>query len=196
MSTPANDLDLARRLALQRLAVSRAHLRHDMVRSSRPAGAAGGGMLGLPRRVRVLWRALRRGVRGSPLSGAIDLASAALQGWWHSHPWRSSTELVARELRGAAAPVVRQHPVVAMAAAAAIGVLLIGGRAWVWPMVAQQLRPVPRQMGRWLIAQLTQAPGQALLSSLLVLMARRQAGPAPSAGGATAQATTPVPPSH
>jgi hypothetical protein len=155
----------ARLIALERLAASRLRLRDQLLdvppsRKDQPEP----GML-LPRRLRALWRSARRHLRGSPLA---LMAVGSLQSWWQRHPWRITGELLARELHGALTPAVRRHPLATALLAGGLGLALMRCRPWRWPLVANQFRPLPSRIGHWLMHQLTQAPGQALLSSLLL----------------------------
>ncbi|WP_077035637.1 hypothetical protein [Pelomonas sp. KK5] len=168
----------ARAAALQRLAASRQQLRNELIElpDTTPHHP-----LNIPRRLRALWRTLRRGLRGSPVAG---VALTALQQWWEGHPWRATTELVAGELHAQVAPAVRRHPVAAMLLSAGIGLAVVAARPWRWHFVRRQVQPLPGRIVRWLFNQLGAAPGQALLSALLVMLARqaqtRDEGAAPA----------------
>ncbi len=174
----------ARQIALDRLAASRLRLRDQLldVSPSREDHREPG-MLPLPRRLRALWRSARRQLRGSPLA---LMAVGSLQSWWQRHPWRVTGELLARELHGALTPAVRRHPLAAALLAGGLGLALMRCRPWRWPLVANQFRPLPGRIGHWLMHQLTQAPGQALLSSLLLWVsanADTRSRPAPTGSG-------------
>ena len=168
---PPTDAD---RLAavLLRLERSRAALRRELVPPPEPS-ASGPDGLGLTGPLRRWWRRLRRATQGSPLA---VLASEAVQGWWQHQPWRPTATLLA----GQARPLLRQHPVAAVAVAALAGAALVGCRPWRWRAVDAQLRPLPGRALHWLLAQLGSAPVQATLASL-ALMALRRHAPAPSA---------------
>lgn len=158
-------------LALQRLAASRHQLRQQLLDLPNPADAtapAGSGFHVLPRRLRALWRSLRRQWRGSPMA---TIAMGATQNWWQTHPWRRNGELLAGELNHTVTPMLRRHPRAAIALAVGAGLALVVAKPWRWPLVAAQVRPLPRRVGRWMLSQLTQAPGQALLSALFLLIA-------------------------
>jgi hypothetical protein len=158
--------DDPRELALARLAASRLRLRQQMIPQRHPNPATPNiGVFQLPRRLRALWRGVRRQLRGSPVA---LMALSSVQNWWQRHPWRITGELVARELHGVLTPTVRRHPVAAALLAGGLGIALMRCRPWRWSLVANQLRPMPSRVGHWLLHQLTQAPGQALLSSLLL----------------------------
>lgn len=175
MSDPA---DTARAEAVARIAASRGQLRTQLLKHAprrRAPGAPEGPGFDPARRLRALWRSTRQSLRGSPVAG---VAMTALQDWWQRHPWRDSVELVLGEINAAVRPLVRRHPVATMTIAATVGVALVAGKPWRWPAVNRRLQPLPARMGRWLFAQLGQAPAQALLSSLMVMLAARHSATA------------------
>lgn len=94
------------------------------------------------------------------------MALLAVQNWWQHHPWRSTGELVARELNTKLTPIVRRHPMAAVGLAGGLGLLLVKTRPWRRPPVTRQAKPLPGRVLRWMFRQLSQAPAQALLSSL------------------------------
>jgi len=120
--------------------------------------------------MRALWRGLRRQWRGSPVA---QMAMGAAQNWWQTHPWHRSGQLLVGELNTSVTPLLRRHPRTAMFVALGAGLALVAARPWRWPMVAAQMRPLPSRLGHWLFSQLTQAPGQAVLSALLLLLSGR-----------------------
>lgn len=160
---PPPALSPARAEALARIERSRARLRLEMIPPP-PAGPPMGSPL--PRRLRALWRHLRRRASGWPITG---FAMAALGEWWHRQPWRPAGEMLVDEIQASALPWVRRHPVATVAAAAALGAAVVASRPWRWPGVAQRVRPVPRQLSRWLLRQFSQAPVQATLLNMLML---------------------------
>lgn len=178
MSAPVPDeRERKREAALQRLAASRLQLRHELIEepvddTGQPARKG----FNIPRRLRALWRSLRRGVRGSPVAA---VAMTALQEWWHGHPWRATSELVAGELHASLRPVVRRHPLAAVLVSGALGLAVMTSKPWRWPAVRRHVQPLPGRLVRWAFHQLGQAPGQALLSTLLVMMARQAPPPPP-----------------
>ena len=166
----------ARTAALERLSASRTHLRRQLLMHAGvdPNGADGDRPFSIPRRVRALWRSLRRGLRGSPVAA---VALTALQDWWRGHPWRATAELLAEELHATLTPIVRRHPLTTMLVSGALGLALVKGRPWRWPSVRRQLQPLPARLARWFFNQLGQAPGQALLSGLLIMLAKHKPEP-------------------
>lgn len=168
--------------ALARLDLSRSRLRQEMIPPP-PARLPPGSPL--PTRLRALWRHWRRKAGGWPVAG---VAAAALGEWWHHHPWRPAGELLVDEVQASALPWLRRHPVATVAVAATLGAALVVSRPWRWPGVAERVRPMPRRLGRWLIRQVGQAPVQATLLSMLMLLvkpaAQAAAGDAPAPGSA------------
>lgn len=148
--------------ALARLAASREQLKHQLLPAPREHDESPGP---LPRRLQALWRWVRRRFAASPV---LDVAMQTAQHWWHAHPWRGASELVAQELHANAAPIIRRHPLAAMLAAAGIGAALMIWKPWRWGPVRRQLQPLPRHAGRWLLRQLAQPSVQAMLAGLLV----------------------------
>lgn len=173
--------------ALSRLQASRLRLRAALIPPDpdAPASASAQTPGRRPRRLGALWRSWRRSMHGWPL---VDLALGTAQTWWHRQPLRPVAELLVDELRATAVPLVRKHPLLTVAAAGVLGVLLVAGRPWRWPLVAKQVQRAPQRVGGWLIRQLSQASVQASLIALLMLWARP-----PAANPAQPQPQPPVP---
>ena len=161
-------------LALERLNASRLQLRqalipaaarnYDEPEGDRESGAA------LPRRMRVFVRSLRQRIRRSPVATTL---LASVQTWWWQHPWREPIHATTAELRRNVGPVVKRHPVAAVLLAGAAGAALVAWRPWRWPVVARQISPMPRQMARWVMAQLTQPAIQTILGGLMMSFLKR-----------------------
>jgi hypothetical protein len=166
--------DRARAAALDRLAKSRLRLRHQLIHEDPHRPGLLGGSLNIPRRLRALWRTMRRSLRGSPVAA---VALTAVQDWWQRHPWRTTGELVAEELNASLSPVVKRHPLATMLISGAVGLVIFTAKPWRWPSVRRQLQPLPGRVTRWMFHQLGQAPGQALLSGLLIMLARHKPDP-------------------
>jgi hypothetical protein len=181
-------------LALARIESSRASLRSVLVPAPPPASppprSPG------ERRFAAGWRHLRRRMREHP---AFSVALHAADSWWQRQPLRPVIETTAGELRGAVSPWIRRHPVLAVSLAAGLAAALVLARPWRMPAVRAQLHGAPRRAGRWLWAQLTQAPVQSLLASLFVAaFAARQASeperaPAPDDAAPAMPPTAPMP---
>ena len=173
--------------ALSRLQASRLRLRAALIPPDpdAPASASAQTPGRRPRRLGALWRSWRRSMHGWPL---VDLALGTAQTWWHRQPLRPVAELLVDELRATAVPLVRKHPLLTVAAAGMLGVLLVAGRPWRWPLVAKQVQRAPQRVGGWLTRQLSQASVQASLIALLMLWARP-----PAANPAQPQPQPPVP---
>lgn len=190
MSTPAAKHSAELVQALGRLELSRARLRHEMIPPPPPPDEPGRGPFAWPRRARALWRRLRQRSGRWPVA---SLAMTALGEWWHHHPWRPAGEMLVDEVKGAALPVIRRHPVVVVALAAGLGAAVVAGRPWRWPVVAARMRPMPGHMGRWALRQLTSPSVQAALLSLLVVL-RRPEHPEPEPAPPPHPSSEPQPP--
>lgn len=187
--TPPSDVEQA----LARLQASRLQLRHALVPAARSEAAGNAGASPLPRRLRALLRCWRQRLRQSPVAATL-MGSA--QAWWWQQPWREPAEAAAAELRGAIGPVVRRHPVAAVLLAGVAGAALMAWRPWRWPVVARQFSPLPRRVGRWLMAQFAQPAVQSVLGGLLMSWLGRAANappPSPSPSPPAAPAA-PEPP--
>ncbi len=172
--------------AQARLAASRAKLRLALMPpdpDSAQAHAQGSNRK--PHRLGAMWRSWRRSMHGWPL---VDLALDTAQTWWQRQPLRPVGELLATELRATALPLVRKHPLITVAAAGALGVLLVAGRPWRWPLVAKHVHRAPHHVGSWLTRQLGSASVQASLIGMLMVWARRP--PAEAADTADRPPTT------
>ena len=168
--------------AQARLAVSRARLRLALMPPDPDSAQANAGGVGRkPHRLGAMWRSWRRSMHGWPL---VDLALDTAHTWWQRQPLRPVGELLAVELRATALPLVRKHPLITVAAAGALGVLLVAGRPWRWPLVTRQMHRAPHRVGSWLTRQLGNASVQASLIGMLMVWARRP--PADTADGTAA----------
>ncbi len=147
--------DDPRQRALARLTASRQALQAAWLpKPAAPSGARG------PHRLAALWRHWRRQLAGNAFVGVAFQAAAD---WWRANPWRAAGEAVAEELHQSLTPIVRRHPVASVTLAAAAAAAVAAARPWRWPLVAQQLRPLPGRAGRWLLRQLSRAPLQSLI---------------------------------
>lgn len=156
--------------ALSRIEASRAVLRRTLVPEADPPDAAGAA----PRRLRALLRYVRRRWAHSILAGA---AVEGLQQWWLRHPWRPPAEAAIGEIERTAGPVLRRHPLAAVALAAALGAVVAATRPWRWPLVAAHLTPLPRRAGRWLTSRLAEPAVQAWLTGLALSLFDRKKPP-------------------
>lgn len=77
-------------------------------------------------------RGLLRGLR--PLRPLRRL----LLNWWASRSWRPAAELALGAAQAQLGPVVRRHPWLSVAAAAALGAGLAQLRPWRWPVLTRQ----------------------------------------------------------
>jgi len=170
--------------ALQALAASRQTLRSQLVpqpfpgdRSSAESEGAGASA-GSAR----WWRRWRRTARLWPVTA---LASEALQRWWRQQPWHGTGELLASGLAARVRPVVQQHPLATVLAAAVLGAVLVRSKPWRWPVLGTHLRHWPTHASRWTFAQMASAPVQAALAAMILRAAfatnpTAPANPAPS----------------
>ena len=163
-----------RRRALARLAASRQQLQAAWL--PRPAAPGSGGRG--PRRLAAVWRHWQRQLSGNAVIGALFEAVAD---WWQANPWRTAGEAVAEELHHSLTPLVRRHPLASVALVAAAAGAVAAARPWRWPLVAQQLKPLPGRVARWLLRQLSRAPLQSLIVGALL------------AGGSNVAAATEAP---
>ena len=150
------------------LQASRGVLRAELVPvvpRARPAGPGG------PSAWQQSWRRWRRVGARWPVAAAVREAA---QNWWRSHPWHDTGALLSEGLQQHALPVVRRHPWATLGAAAGVGALVVATRPWRWPLVGDQLLATPRRLGRWLTMQLTSAPVQAALVSMMWMAVKRQ----------------------
>ncbi|MCA0239321.1 MAG: hypothetical protein LCI02_00560 [Proteobacteria bacterium] len=178
LPTPAEnriDADDPRQRALARLQASRNQLQQAWL----PRAAAASGARG-PRRLAATWRHWRRQLAGNAIVGFVFEAAAD---WWRANPWRAAGEAVAEEVHQSLTPVVRRHPFASVALVAAAAAAVAVAKPWRWPLVAQQLRPLPGRAGRWLLRQLSRAPLQSLIIGAVL-----------ASGSGAAAASSPAPP--
>ena len=164
--------DDARGRALARLASSRERLSLQLIPPPAPPLCGTHAARGpLPSRLRALWRYWRVRAHGSPVA---SLALGAAKRWWAVQPWRPTAEWLGREVQQASAPLVRRHPLTAVALAAALAGALVWWRPWRSALVARQGRVLGRRAKGWLKGQLLQLPWQTLMAGAMALWAGRQ----------------------
>ena len=164
-------------LALLRIEASRARLRTAMLPPADSAASDGGPGFALPRRWRAMWRSF---TRSGPLATVAKTAASFVGSWWRRQPWHSTTEWAGRALLAEVQPLVRRHPLMAVAVGASLGAALVSVRPWRWRALNRHVRPMGGHLMRWTIAQLSQVPVQMALAALLAQFvgdrARGQAG--------------------
>lgn len=164
-------------LALLRIEASRARLRSAMLPPPDTASTDGGPGFALPKRWRAMWRAF---MHKGPLATVAGTAASALGAWWRSQPWHTTTEWAGRALLAEVQPVIRRHPLLAVAVGASLGAAVVSARPWRWHALSRHVRPAGGHLMRWTIAQLSQVPVQMALAALLAQFvgdrARGQAG--------------------
>ncbi|WP_022979890.1 hypothetical protein [Ideonella sp. B508-1] len=144
-----------RQQALARLAASRARLRAQALPDA-AADAAGGGGRGL----RPWWRLLRRELGRTPLGLA---AMAWVERWWQRQPLAAAAQQGAEEFRTAVLPVVRRHPLAALAGAALLGGALVASRRWWWGWAGRRAGHWRGSLGAWVWRQASDPAVQLLL---------------------------------
>ena len=157
-------------LALQRLAASRASIHAELMKMQPPDEASpqsGGPAPGWP--------------SSMPL---FDTARRALRLWWRRHPARPVVDIASDAGSQALKPLVRTHPVAAMALAMAVGAAMVVWRPWRSRVTAAVWAGLGAQLTSGLVSSVLN-PGT--LSALLGSWAR----PASS----SANTTTSPPPS-
>ena len=187
--------------AVAALVASRLRLRQQLLPKPQAGAAAGAGRSDSQPSAQDLWQQLRHMTQRWP---AAQLLAGAIQGWWqawwpawwNSQPLRAEADLLATGLQARLIPIVQRHPVATVAGAALVGALLVAGRPWRWPLVGDQLRPLPGRVGLWLAGQLASVPIQTALVSLLM---KAWVGPSEAAAtnahfSATPNASTARPP--
>ena len=163
-TTPDSHQTAPLTLALLRIEASRARLRSAMLPPPEPAAADGGPGFALPRRWRAMWRAF---TRSGPLAAVASTAVGAVGSWWRSQPWHSTGEWAGRALLAEVQPLVRRHPLMAVALGASLGAAVAAARPWRWRALSRRVRPVGGHLVRWTLAQLSQVPVQMALAALL-----------------------------
>ena len=106
-------------------------------------------------------------MRRGPLATLASTATSALGSWWRSQPWHSTGEWAGRALLAEVQPLVRRHPLMAVAVGASLGAAVAWARPWRWRALHRHVRPAGGQLLRWTIAQLSQVPVQMALAALL-----------------------------
>lgn len=173
---PIDDVPAGAR-ALARLNASRQRLRQELLPEADddPAANDSHGGLPLPRKLKAMFRHWRFKLRHMPVAG---MALGALQTWWHQHPLRMPGEALGSELRHSVVPLVRKHPVATVLVASAAGAALVAWRPWRWPVVARQIKPIPRSFGRWIVGQLAQPAVQSMLAAWMMSSVHRSSAAA------------------
>lgn len=187
-SDPGSSAGLAaspRQQALARLTASRARLRAQVL----PGPARGPGTPeGREPGLRTWWRLLRRQWGHTPLGLALWSWADA---WWRRQPLATAAELGAAELRATVLPVVRRHPLAALAGAALLGGALVASRRWLWAWAGRRAGVWRGSLGAWVWRQARDPAAQLLLMSWIQQMAAQR--PAADAQAARASAPDPEP---
>jgi hypothetical protein len=108
---------------------------------------------------------LKRIERNGLANGAWRMARAWGRRWWTRQPWHTTAELLASTVAHEAKPIIRRHPMAALAAGAAVGAGLMALSPWAGRALRQKARPWSHQFGGMLWRQLAQAPVQIALAT-------------------------------
>ncbi len=175
-------------LALTRLQASRAKLRAAMLPAPTEQTASAG--FKLPRRWRAMWRSW---TRSGPLALVAGTTMSAMQSWWRRQPWYATTELAGRAVLAETTPLIRRHPVWAVALGVGVGAALVAARPWRWQAVNRRVRPLGQQLVGWALRQLSQVPVQMALAALLAQFVGQRARDGAAADGPPTPTPTPAP---
>lgn len=155
--------------ALLSLQNSRLALRQELIAPARATprqGRAGAA-------ARLWWRHLRTWP-------ATRMLGEAVQHWWRSHPLHPLGSTLLSEARTQVLPLVRRHPWAILGVAAALGAAAVAARPWRWEWINRQVRQAPGAASNWLVRQLSTAPVQAMVASVVAMLAQKSAPrPAP-----------------
>lgn len=180
---PGGSAATPRQRALARLTESRARLRAQIL----PGPAQG---LGAPEGhgpgLRTWWRFLRRQLGRTPMGQAVW---SWAQAWWRRQPLATAAELGAAELRATVLPVVRRHPVAALAGAALLGGALVASRRRLWAWAGRRAGAWRGSLGAWVWRQARDPAAQLLLMSWI----QQMAAPRPAADAQAAGTSPPAP---
>lgn len=99
--------------------------------------------------------------------GLLRAAQTLARRWWRRQPWHAPAELVASAVAQQVNPLVRRHPWAALAAAAAVGAVLVGLKPWVFGSARHRWAPWRDHLGGMLWSQLGQASVQMAVAGAL-----------------------------
>lgn len=131
------------------------------------------------------WRRFWRRTAGWPLPG---LARDALRAWWRQQSWHATGSALVLQARDGMLPLLRRHPLQAVAIAGALGAGLVALRPWQWPWLRRQARQLPGQLSLWAWAQFNTPQVQTALAGLLAWAAQGSGG----GGGAAPRQAPPA----
>ena len=169
----------ARPMALARLAASRARLRRTLLPDEGQHDDGDDGDVGkvgnggaVPGRTARRWRALwRLWMRGSPLAPVLGAVGEGVNAWWRRHPWHDTVTVAGAVGQASAAPLIRRHPLAAVALGAIAGGLLVATRPWRWRTLHVYAKRSARLSAAWAAGQLAQPAVQGLLAVMAALAA-------------------------
>lgn len=108
--------------AVERLVVSREHLRVALLERTEPARSASG----------TAGSGSTRWLDGLATLPGMPVVIDALRGWWMAHPWRVAATLALGAAHAVVKPVAQRHPVGLVVAALLFGGLVVWTRPWRW----------------------------------------------------------------
>ena len=147
--TPASDktpsADERVRRAVARIEMSRSALVVCLApdppkRRGKTAGAAGETGADVDPNLSLLDTLKARIERNGLIQGSWRTARTLARRWWTRQPWHSSVDLVVSTLAHEARPLIRNHPLAALALGAALGAALVGVASAVRPWAMHQMR--------------------------------------------------------
>lgn len=105
--------------------------------------------------------------RDGVVGGVGRTLRALARRWWKRQPWHGPVELVGRTVAHEAAPVIRRHPLAALALGAALGAAAVTATPRIWRPMREQAAPWRSNAGRMLWMQLNQVPVQMAIAGAL-----------------------------
>jgi hypothetical protein len=105
-----------------------------------------------------------------------DAVGPSLRHWWEQHPLHTSSELAGDVIQAWVRPMVKRHPVAAVATALALGATLVWARPWRWTFRHPVLSALgPSLLTRGLASELVQTWLATALSKMTHAPAPHQA---------------------
>ena len=174
---PGTDDKLAR--AVARIEQSRTQLRMALA----PPAATTPGSTAWPFNAMSSARTwLRASAWGVVLDPLVDVLGRSLAGWWRGQAWREAGLQVRDTFTAEVSPLVRRHPIAAIAITAVAGAALAASGLWRWSTVRRTSLQLALRMRRALVSQISSPAVQSMvLGAVVSYLAAR--GPATPAAG-------------